>query len=239
MTFLASRRFSILLLVLAALPLSAENKRHSAAPAIPLVTVHGTVTDVTTGAPVAFADVNDSPRSTKTDAQGKFDLDVPLGVPTVIQVGRSGYESASSSVIGRNALTVEFKLKSKPTVTMKLTNGTTYNLDSETAQFAEEIVFSNPVRSDGVLVCNADASQTTINKTDIAKILGPGVAASNASCCKTPLTKVTLAMKNGTSQDVLLQQTCDGSFMDFSGRDHTTGLFVYTRFQDIQEIDFP
>jgi len=239
MTFVFSRRFSILLLVLATLPLSAENKRHSAAPAIPLVTVHGTITDVTTGAPVAFADVTDTPRSTRSDAQGKFDIDVPLGLPTVIQVSRSGYESGSSSVIGRNALNVEFKLKSKPTVTMKLTNGTTYNLDFETAQFAEEIVFSNPARSDSVLVCNADATQSTIDKTGISKILGPGVAVSNASCCKTPLIKVTLNLKNGNTQDALLQQTCDGSFMDFSGRDHGTGLFVYQRFQDIQEIDFP
>jgi hypothetical protein len=237
----STKRLSMFLLAVCAFPLyAAESHRRAAAPAIPLVKIHGKVTDAATGAPVRFADIANTPRTAQTDADGNYEIEVPLGLPASIQVTRSGYETASTSIIGTGGVETNFTLKSKPTVTMKLTDGTTYNLDYETAQFAVEIPFANSARSDNALLCSTDGAQSTLNKTDISKIIGPGVAVNNAACCKsTTVVKLTINLKSGAQQDALLADTCTGSEMDFSGRDHVTGQFIYKRFKDIAEIDFP
>ena len=239
---LVSRKFVwLFLLVVAALPSSAATaKRRSVAPSIKLVTIRGRVTDTATGAPVAFAQVANDPRTTLSDADGNYEIDVPVGLRAILVASRSGYEPATSSVVGRDSAVVDFKLKSKPTVTMRLTNGTTYQLDPETAQFAQEIPFSNAVRSDEVELCKPDGSKVTMNKSEIAKITGPAVSVTNAQCCTlTPVLKLTFDYKNGQHEDAQLAESCTGVFMDFAGRNHTTGQFIYTRFQDIQEVVFP
>jgi carboxypeptidase family protein len=235
-----TKRFSMLLLMFSALPLFAQH-RHATAPTVALVTIKGKVTDVDTGAPVVIADVLSSSRKSSTDAQGNYQIQVPLGLPSTITVSRTGYESASTTIVGRDSVVADFRLKGKPTVTMKLVDGTTLNLDYDSAQFAQEITFSNPARSDNVLLCAADGSQTSLDKSEISKITGPGVLVTNAACCTlSQVIKVTLDLKNGTHKDGLLAQSCTGAQMDFAGRVHTTGEFIYKRFtSDIAEIDFP
>jgi len=240
MTVVATKRFSMLLLILVALPLFAADKRHAASPQIPLVFVRGKVVDATTGNPVASAQVTNGPRSSVADNQGNFQIQVPAGVSSVIAATRSGYDSVSTAVNGAEGLTVNLTLHGKPTVSVRLTNGTVLQLDTETAQFAQEALFTSPARSDTVTLCKSDGTKTVVNRSEVSKIFGPAVSVNNAACCTaSPVLKVSVELKTGERQDAVLQESCTGVFIDFTGRDHTTGQFVYTRFEDIAEIDFP
>ena len=241
MTSLCTKRFAMLLLIVAALPLTAQTaRRRAAAPSVPVTVVRGKVTDADTNTPVAFAVITNGPRSGRADAQGNYAVQVPLGLTSVIIASRTGYESSTVQVVGRDNLSVNFTLKGKPTTSVRLTNGTTYQLDTETVQFAQEVPFSSTARSDSALVCNSDASKTTLNKSEIAKITGPGTLVTNSACCAaTPVVRLTVDLKSGEHRDVLLAETCTGVFMDIAGQDHTTGQFIFARFGDIQEVVFP
>ena len=241
MTIVAKKRFALLLLVLASLPVVAlANKRHAVAPSIAMVMVTGKVTDVDTGAPVVFAQVVSGPRTSTTDSQGMYRILVPVGLTSAISVGRSGYETTQIQVIGKDGLTINFTLKSKPTVKVLFTNGTSYDADLETARFEQEIPFSNSSHSLNVILCKADGTKFTVSISDFAKITGPALSVTNQACCTaTPVLKVTTDLKNGQHDDVTLAETCTGVFMDFGAVNHLTGEFMHTRFENIQEIDFP
>jgi hypothetical protein len=237
---IATKHLSLLLVVLASLPVAAQNRRHAVAPSIAMGAVTGKVLDADTGAPVVFATVGNGDRSTVTNSDGSYRVLVPVGLTSTISVSRSGYETKQTQVLGRDGLTLNFTLKSKATVKVRLTDGTSYDGDLDSSQFAQEVTFSNPVRSDSVNLCRTDGTKFTATIGDFAKITGPAVSVTNQACCTaTPVLKVTSDLKNGDHADVVLADTCTGVFMDFAARNHLTGQFVYTRFENIQEIDFP
>ena len=242
MTNVFMRRVSLLfLIVAAAVPLAAETgKRRAVSPSIPMVYALGQVLDIDSGAPVAFAQVVNGPRTAVTNAEGKYAILVPVGLSTTITAGRSGYEQSSQQVLGRDGLVVNFALKSKPTVRVRLVNGVSYDIDTETAQFAQEIPFTSPSRSDTVVLCKSDGTKVTTDRSEFRKITGPAVSVTNAACCTaTPVLKVTADFRSGSHEDVILAESCTGVYLDFAGRNHLTGQYVYTRFEDIQEIAFP
>jgi hypothetical protein len=241
MTIVSTKRlFLLLLLVLASLPVAAQTKRRAVAPSIAMVLVTGKVVDVDTGAPVLSAQVMNGPRTSVTGSDGTYRVLVPVGLSSVISAGRTGYETAQTQVLGKDGLTVNFSLKGKPTVKVKLTDGTSFDADLESSQFAIEIPFSNTTRSDDVNLCRADGTKFSANIREFAKITGPGVSVTNQACCTaTPVIKITTDLKNADHAEVVLADTCTGVFMDFAARNHLTGDFVYKRFEDIQEIVFP
>lgn len=240
MTIVSRKHLALLLLVLIALPVAAQSKRRAVAPSIVMISVTGKVTDKDNGSPVVAAEVVNGPRTSVTNGQGKYSLLVPVGLSTVVSAGRSGYEASQVQVVGRDNLTIDFSLKSKPIIKVRLKDGTSFDADLEASQFAIENVFANPSRSDNVNLCKADGTKVTANITEFAKITGPGVLVTNSACCTaTPVLKVTTDMKNGEHADVVLADSCTGVFIDFAARNHLTALFIYTRFEDIQEIDFP
>jgi hypothetical protein len=82
------------------------------------VTMHGRVTDVRTGSPVAFAAVRAPQvgRTAVTDAQGRFVLrDLPEG-PLMIEVSSLGYESRDLILRAREGERVEIELLPEPVV---------------------------------------------------------------------------------------------------------------------------
>jgi len=241
MTNVSRKCLSLLILIAAALPLAAQStKRHAVAPSIAMVVLRGTVTDSGTGAPVLFAQVANGPRTAVTSADGSYAIFVPVGLTTAVVAGRSGYEPSSTTIVGKDGLVVNFSLKGKPTVRVRLTNGSSYDVDAETAQFAQELLFTSPSRSDNINLCKADGTKFNADRSEFARITGPAVSVMDAACCTaTPVLKVTVDLKNGEHHDVVLADSCTGVYIDFAGRNHLTGQFVYTRFEDIQEIVFP
>lgn len=221
------------------IPSFAAGKRRSIGPAAPPTAAakfNGTVTDAGNGRPVVFATVAAGDQATATDAQGKYELDVPPGTP--VTISRSGYTTVARNVPPTKILNVT--MASLPTIRLKTTANREYELDTDSAEFAYLVPFSGYVRSDTGKFCKPDGSEFKPTKTALKRFIGPAVTSTSEACCKdkTPL-KGRVELKSGELSDVFFPDSCFGYEVDFIARDHFGGDFVFLKFTDIAEIVFP
>lgn len=248
MTSYRLRTLIALLILVTALPLFADKRRAAKSASAPAVnptdvTITGNVSDADTNRPVVQAIVDAGVRKAFTDAAGNFTLRLTgvTGSVVSIEVHRTGYETLRQAVTVANGTgTLSAKLKSTATVRVTTTTGTTYQLDAETAQWAFVVPLSGYVRSDKGNFCRENGSDFQPDKTELARFIGPGVSASSSACCpNNNVISGTVVTKTGENVKVFFRDSCLGSEVDFLGRDHATGNFVYLKMQDIQEIVFP
>lgn len=232
-------RIATLLLLSLALTIPAFAAKRRAAAETPLVTVTGTITDETTGAPVAFAEVRNADRTVNSDAQGKYELQVSTNRPTQILVSRSGYETKTLNVTLTGAQTVNAALKSGALVQVKMVDGATYSLDYDVTQFAYSIPFSDYGKSDFANLCKADAAEYRPLKGVIKKITGPAVKGPTSCCSNGQGLKAQLLLKSGETSEVTFADSCFGYDVVLVGRDHTTGAFRYLSWTKVAEAVFP
>jgi hypothetical protein len=207
-------------------------------PAAP-VTVTGTVVDAVTGQPIFAANVRILNRSDNTDRTGKFRVINQIYGSSTITVGRTGYVTATQPITpGTHDVT--FRLEPTPTIKLRLTNGTQYDIDFESAEFGYVPPFGSYNKSDKDDFCKPNGQQVTINRTEIARIIGPAVSETNSACCPDqPLQKINVVLKSGETTPLYFVDSCLGYSIDFIGRDHVKGDVVYTKFINVAEIVFP
>ena len=230
------------LIVTAALPATASKRRAaiSADPTTSEATLTGTVVDADTGAPVAFATIDAQVRRTTTDGAGKFTLKAVFPKSFNIEVRRTGYENLTQTVtLTGGTTTISPRLKSRPTIRMRTTAGTTYEFDYETAQFAFLVPLSGYVRSDAGNFCRGNGEAYTPDKSELRRV-GPVVEVASSPCCPNnrPL-EGEVETKSGERFKVVYADSCLGTEVDFVGRDHITGQYVFTKMQDVAEVIFP
>lgn len=231
--------FALLALTLAVPSFAAGGKRRAVGPSVPAVVtkLRGTVTDAANGRPVVFATVVAGELSATTDAEGKFELDVPGG--STITITRSGYTTVTRTIATGTA-TVAITMNGLPSIRLKTTTNKEYELDMDGAEFAYMVPFSGYVRSDNGKFCKPDGSDYRPNKTTIKRFIGPAVSSTNEACCKDrPILKARIELKSGEQTDVYFTDSCFGYEVDFIARDHYAGEFVFLKFNDITEIVFP
>lgn len=235
--------FLFTLLVLAsAFPLSVSaqaRRRPVRKPSTELVVVSGRVTDADTGAPVVSAEVVGGGHSGTTGADGRFQIQLTAGSPVSVEVRRTGYESTTRTVTPAASATIDFTLKSRPTIRVRNTAGETKELDADTGEWAYLVLFSGYVRGKESRFCKSDGSALTVDIKDVARITGPATSSTNACCKNAPMTGITATLRSGETTQLFFQDSCFGYSMDFVGRDHATALFVYMKFADITEVILP
>jgi hypothetical protein len=245
LNFISRKIALVLIALLLAVPALAAGKRRAAGkPANPSVndSIRGTILDNANNQPVIGATVTVqglSNKSDTTDAQGRFEIKkVPAGSYT-LSISRTGYEPKNVTVsVSATGANVDTKLVSKPTVAVKLTNGTTVQIDSETVEFAYLVPFSGYARSEYARFCRGGAVFEP-DRSEIKKISAIA-SAQNGDCCDTnPILKASLQLRTGETTDVFFIDSCPGYEVDFIGRNHVTGQFNYLKFTDISEIVFP
>lgn len=233
-----SVRLIALLSIFLALPLSAARRR--AFQPLPDATLRGIVTDAETGAPVIQAEVVNADRIVFSDADGKYQLTVPAGRPTPVTFRRTGYQTTTQLVTANGIQSLDLTMRSNPTVRVRTTSGTTYQLDYETAQFGTLTVFTGYNRTDHGVFCKAGGGEIRIDKSLIRTITGPGMSISNTACCTLgPVVAVNVELKDGTKEQLSFADSCFGNKVDFLGRDHTTAKAVFVSWTDIAEVTFP
>ena len=229
-------------LVVASLPAWAQKRRAvqhpgPAGPALNVV-ITGTVLDNVTGAPVINAEARLGNRTARTDSRGKFRLATTIHGTAELTVGRSGYTEVKEVITADRDIT--FRLTPTPTVRLRLTNGTTHDIDLESVEFGYVPPFGSYVKGPSDEFCRPGGATITLNRTDISKITGPAVSESNAACCPTsPIMRINATLKTGEVTPLYFVDSCTGHGVDFIGRDHVTGNFVYSKFTDVAEILFP
>ncbi|MEA2488278.1 MAG: CarboxypepD reg-like domain, partial [Acidobacteriota bacterium] len=238
---LTYRKIAIALFaILLALPVFAAKRRAAGHPANTAsdATLRGTVLDNVTGQPVTGATVTVQGLSNKTDTTdvaGHFEIKhLPFGVYT-LSFTRTGYEpkSAGITATANSSTPIETRLTPKPVVLVKMTNGSTVQIDTETVEFAYMVPFSGYARSEYARFCLPGTGEFQPDRSEIKKISGPIVPGTNASCCKdgNPL-KATVQLRNGQTSEVFFIDSCVGYEVNFIGRDHVSGQFVFLKFNE-------
>ena len=230
-------------LIAAAVPLFADNGRQHVAVATPTVTIRGVVRD-SSGAPVPGAYVRSgnysSSRNNGTKIDGKYSLTVPGGRPVVLTVEDFAFEPVTVSMTPTADTTADFTLTiSLPSVTVTLTNGEKHVLDLGTSRFAYYVIFANYARFNNANLCQTDGSSFAPHKTEIAKIVGPFTLVNFSPCCnRGPVFTANLELKSGEKMQVYFNESCYGGELDFLGRERSTGVYGYFKFDEIAEIEF-
>ena len=225
------------------LPLAAEKRRsvrHPSPGNSINVKIKGTVLDATTNNPVPFAEITVADQGTFADRLGKFTIQATVSGIGNVTVGRSGYNTQTQQVSTAGDHDLTFRLTPKPTVRLRLTNGTTHDIDFETVEFGYVPPFGSYVKSASEDFCRANGEKVTIDRTQMKRITGPAVSEQASACCAHALAKMNVELKNGTTAVMYFMDTCDAQYsVDFIGRDHATGDFVYAKTTNIAEIVFP
>ena len=251
--------------LLAAIPAAGATKR--AVKPVQLVAFTYSLYDTTTQQPVIGATVSSGTQSTTSDSSGFFTLQIPLGRPTTVNVHRTGYDDLTFNVLmpfndvsipvsvpysplpvitypsGSPPQTAStgVALQPRTPVSVRLTSGQTVHLDFDSVQFAYVLPFQTPQGSNNASFCTISGTSWTPDRGDLAQIIGPATPVTNAACCKLgPMLAVNVKEK-GTNLaiQVAFADSCFGYDIDFVGRDHESGQYVYLNFKDIALITFP
>lgn len=235
-------------LLAAALPSSAAVKRRSVrhpsvGPAF-TATIRGTVVDATSNLPVAFANIQVLNTKITTSREGTFEIAELNGNGTNVPViaSRSGYNPSTLTISGAGTHTLNFRLESRPTVSVRMIDGTTYQLDDDSIKTGYVILFSGYVSTTDPSFCKADGTQTQVNVSQLKKIVGPAANITNSACCAregAQLQRVNVTLKSGESADWTFKDSCVGYTTDLLGRNHSTGDQVSLKFSEIAEVTFP
>jgi len=237
-----SRILAASLLLIGGALSAAVNKSHAVTP-VATVTISGVVRD-SSGSPVAGAIVHSGTfhsNNNGTSSDGKYKLTLPGGRPTVITVEDFAFETVTVLFTPAQDATLDVTLNSsRPSVTVKLTNGETHVLDLGTSQFAYAIPLSGYARFDNANFCKPDGSSIAPAKTEIARVVGPATSVNFSPCCtRGPIMTANVELKSGEKTQVYFNDSCFGNEVDFLGRERSTGQYVYYNFANVAEIDFP
>lgn len=225
-------------------PAMAQKRRAVQHPAPPLpaqsTTVNGKVIDAVTGLPVVSASIRLAEGFDRTDSTGSFNITTKIYGSGEIIAERSGYNPGSQQITGAGPHTVTIRLQSKPTVKLRLTDGTEKDMDLESVEFGYVPPFSSYVKAEFDDFCKPTGATIRLSRTDFARITGPSTNESAGSCCGgTSAQKVNATLKTGEATALYFIDSCAGYTVDFIARDHVTGRVVYTKFSNIAEIIFP
>lgn len=233
-------------LIAAAVPLFADNGRqHAAGAPATTVTLRGVVSDAA-GTPIVGAYVcngvscSGPTRHNGTKADGVYSITVPAGRPTVLTVEDFAFEPVTVIMTPTVNATVDFTLtKPRPAVTVTLINGETHVLDVGTSKFAYYRVFADYAKFNNANLCKTDGSSFAPHKSEIGKIVGPFTLANFSPCCSYgPVVTASIEMKSGETMQVYFNDSCFGGEIDFLGRERSTGIWYYFKFDDIAEMNF-
>jgi hypothetical protein len=244
------RRFLTFALVATflAVPSFAAGKRRAAAhPAaggqLVAESISGTVLDNGTGQPIVSVKVKAGRDSDTTDAAGKFELKNVVGYNGFInvEITRSGYTSKTVKLTTGGKQTLSIRLDPTPTVHVRKTDGTVYDIDLDSVEFGYVVPFSGYRSETFEDFCKADGTSLTVDRAQLRRVTGPAVTASGSACCPTTDSlRVNIELKTGEKLDVFFVDACNGyPNIDFIGRDHSTAKFQYIAFRDVAEITFP
>lgn len=239
-------KLALALILFVALPSFAAKRRSVGKPLTTPITasIKGTVLDAVTGGPVAYATVSFANRTVPTSADGTFEMnDVKAFGPGPVTASRSGYDSGTQTISGNGTFTLTFRLQPRATVAVRTTSGSTIQLDDDSVKIGYVGVFSGYVSSTSQSFCSeSGGAKTTINISEMKRIVGPAVTVRSAACCAregADLQRVRLELRNGTTADYIISESCIGYSYDLLGRNHVTGQQVFLKLSETAEVVFP
>jgi hypothetical protein len=232
------------------MPSYAAGRRHAVShPAssgkVTAAKVSGTVVDDVTGQPVAFVTVKAGDRTDVTDTTGKYLIRnaTGFGGKINVQASRTGYTTKSVDLTSGGEQVVNLRLQPQPTVHVKKTDNTTFELDADSIEFGYPVLFSGYAAASFEEFCKPNGTAVTIDRSQIKRVNGAATRSVQANCCgTTEIEKINVELKTGEVTDLYFADTCNNgnvTSIDLIGRNHVTGKVEYTAFSSISEVVCP
>ncbi len=240
MTFRRPLSVFALSLIIAATSFAATSqKRRAVTPAVHTAILSGTILDAATGQPVPDVNVSRPGHSGRTDAQGKFAMQLPTGVDQVLEFSRTGYATLNPTVNITADATQTFQLTPKPTVRVRMTDGTTYDLDTESLEFGYSAPFSGYTKDTKMNLCKSGGASFQPERSEIKHITSASPLTDATCCAQGPIPAINVELKTGGTTMAGFTDACFGYKVDIIALEHTKALPVYLHFSDIAEVTFP
>jgi hypothetical protein len=209
-----------------------------------LFTLQGTVVDSITKRPVERAEISVLGRSgvRQTDAAGKFSMQIASGLSVTLVLERPGYETTRADV---GPVTADFnrqiEMKSRPTVKVRMKDGTIHEVDLERVEFGYVVAFAGYNKNRKANMCKiSDGTQFLPDREEIKRIVGPGVSTRSPACCpNNNVQTFSVELKNGEKHTAAFADTCYGYNVDLISTDHVTAQGIFLKFNEIVEVTFP
>ncbi len=218
-----------------------QEKRRAVSPgsATGTAILSGTVLDAVTSVAVPDVVVNQAGRSGHTDAEGKFAIKLTTGTNQILQFNRSGYETLQATVNITADTAQTFRLTPKATVRVRMTNGTTYDLDTDTVEFGYVAPFSGYNKDTKLNLCKSGGGSFQPDRSEI-KHITTGAQLTDATCCaQGPIPAINVELKAGGTTTGGFTDACFGYKVDIIAQEHTKAVPVYLHFSDVAEVTFP
>ena len=235
------RKLFALSLVLLALPLSAASKVRSAATGGIKTEVYlsGTITEAATGMPARHVQVYNPPDHYQmSDDNGHFRIKVAIGQDVTLTFFRSGFELFTAVVHISTDSARSFQMKSKPTTSVRLNDGSAIEADTETVEFGYLAPFTGYTKSSSLSLCTG-GNPVAPERAEIRRITRAFDLGDPACCDRRSLPAITVELKNGSTATGGFIDACFGYREDLIVLDHNTGEPAYIPFADVAEIVFP
>ena len=229
--------FVFLIALVAALPATAAPRTRIAN--LGHAVLSGRVVDVTTANPIIGLEVEGAGFFARTDAAGRFTVEVPIGQAINFTFRRSGYEpfNETITVTGRTERT--FQLRSLPAARITSVDGVTRFVDRDSIEFGWAVPFSGYRRDRSARMCRAGQGEFLLDRNQLERVEGPALTATETSCCATnPLTGATFQLANGDRYTAYFLESCNSAVMEVIARDHVTYELVFVPIRDLRELVF-
>jgi hypothetical protein len=218
----------------------AQRSRIVNLPSAPQVTLNGQVTEIGTGQPVTDVEVSGQGRFTRTNAEGKFTMQVSQGLPVTLTFARSGFTSKTETFTPAGPVNRTFQLQPLPTARFVTKAGVTHTVDADTVEFGYAIPFSGIRRDKKAEMCTPGGQKFTLERENLARIEGPQVTTTDAACCtRGPVNGALFQMKNGERITAYFLDSCEHPHIQLIARDHRTWQMVFVELSDLQEAVIP
>lgn len=203
-------------------------------------TLTGRVVDLTTTAPVVQVEVEGSRLFARTDASGRFTLQLPAHQGVTLTFKRTGYETLTQTVMLTGNADRTFQLKPAPTARITTLSGTTHDVDADSVEFGWAIPFLGYRRDRSAKMCRPGGGEFMLDRNEIDRIEGPAITATDAACCaNNPLTGAVFEMANGQRITAYFLESCNSAVMEVIARDHVTYELVFVPLRDLREVVMP
>jgi hypothetical protein len=229
-----------------AVPSYAAGRRRAVAhpsPAVALTAeLTGTITDSVTGAPINAVELTSGKRTFTTGPSGAYTLKSLSGNDKIlVTVYRTGYARQTLTITQSGKQELNIQLVPQPTVRVRLTNGTTYDVDLDSILFGYPIAFSGYRSAEFEDFCKADGTQVVIDRTQIKRIIGPAMPSDNTACCPgKPTLTIGLELRSGESGQYTFSDACTGiGSIDIIARERVSAMYHYLPFSQVAEVVFP
>ena len=200
----------------------------------------GRVTDAAEGGGVVMAEVSAPQRFARTFGDGLFTMELPVGIPTVITISRTGYQTLTQTVTLAGPENRTFLLQPLPLARITTTTGTTYIVDADSLEFGYVIPFLGARRDRLAKMCRPGQEPFTLDRSEIDRITGPMRTVTDEACCATgPLTGADFQLATGETITAYFADSCEHTHIQLYARDHKTYDSVWVEIKDLQEAVIP